>query len=218
MPAVDQALVTVQASALNLLEKLGRVERSEEWRAEALRALVVEVEDRVPAVVAPRIPFIVWLGQRSIETERTLSQFRIARDAVRLMQNLIEQSCGMSWPGNEQILPPDAADSFIIRLVDFTCRVLLTLDTWTFRRNLDRWLLALACVQALATFLRPPFKAEDPSSKALEAHRQALLRRFRHDRVLFRALLRCIEHVPISALQVTEHTQWHAVSAAWIMT
>ena len=198
-----ESLVDLQASALTLLGRLVRTNSPLPWRAEAVQALVVEVGD--VAGGQERVPVIVWLGLRSMEAERTLNQYRITRDVLLLMQSLVESACDANWEGKEVVLPPGLSDDFVTRLVDFASQVLLSLDSWTFTRSLDRWLLALTCLELLAIYTSRPFAAAaatmaEESTWGLEAHRQSLLRRFRQDGALMRVLLRCAEYLPALAL------------------
>ena len=208
--AEAEALVDLQASALTLLGRLVRTNSPLPWRAEAVQALVVEVGD--VAGGQERVPVIVWLGLRSMEAERTLSQYQITRDVLLLMQSLVESACDANWEGKEVVLPPGLSDDFVTRLVDFAMQVLLSLDGWTFNRSLDRWLLALTCLELLATYTSRPFAATaasmaEDSTWGLEAHRQSLLRRFRQDGAMMRVLLRCVEYLPASALHETLETR-----------
>ncbi len=205
-----EPLVDLQAAALSLLGRLLQTDSPLPWRAEAVQALVAETAD---SVGGERLPIIVWLGMRSMEAERALGQYRITRDAVLLMHSLVESACDASWQGKEMVLPPGLSDGFVTRLVDFAVQVLLSLNGWTFAKGLDRWLLALACFEFLAAYTSRPFAAslsaagddmEGPGvTQDLEAHRQALLERFRHDVALLRVLLRCAEYLPASALHDT---------------
>lgn len=199
-----EALVDLQVSALSLLGRLVRTNSPLPWRAEAVRTLVMEVGDVTGG--QERVPVIVWVGLRSMEAERTLNQYRITRVVLLLMHSLVESACDVNWEGKEMVLPSGLSDDFVTRLVDFSTKVLLFLEAWTFTRSLDRWLLALTCLDLLAIYSSTPFAAPagvlaHESTWGLENHRQSLLRRFRQDGALMRMLLRCAEYLPGSALR-----------------
>lgn len=205
-----EALVDLQVSALSLLGRLVRTHSPLPWRAQAVQTLVMEVGD--PAGGQERVPVIVWLGLRSMEAERTLNQYRITRFTLLLMHSLVESACDVNWEGKEMVLPSGLSNEFVTRLVDFSTKVLLFLETWTFTRSLDRWLLALTCLDLLAIYSSRPFAATtgmmaEESTWGLEVHRQSLLRRFRQDGALMRMLLRCAEYLPASALHDTLKTR-----------
>jgi hypothetical protein len=194
--------VTVQASALNLLSRLCASDPSLPWRAETVRALIMAQEDEGARGddLNRRLPFIVWLGDLSLDAERSLGQYRVARDALQLMHYLVEQACDDSWEGKATILPLNLCAGFVCSMVDFAARVLLTLDGWTFGRAMDRWLLCLSCLRVINAFAGRAFAVGESATEGLEAHRRALLQRFRHDSVLLSALLRCVEYFPATAL------------------
>jgi len=204
--AKANVLVDLQGAALSLLGRLMRSESSFPWRAETVKALVVQLEDRQGR--HERTPMIAWLGLRSMEADQSLNEYRTTRDVVLLMHHLLESACDASWEGKSEALPPLLSTDIVTRIMDFSVQVLLSLEKWTFTRNVDRWLLTLTVLELLVTFVSISFTdySEDPTQECvygLEVYRQSLLKGFREDGALMRLLLRCAEYLPVSVLHST---------------